>query len=107
MYAFILLAVAIVGEVTATLSLKLSAGFSRLVPSAVVVVGYAVAFTALGKLLKLGFPIGVAYAIWSAVGVAAIAVIGAVLFDEKITLTTAVGLVLIVAGVVVLELGRS
>ena len=53
MYAFILLAVAIVGEVTATLALKLSAGFSRLVPSAVVVVEYAVAFTALAGALAL------------------------------------------------------
>ncbi len=103
----ILLAIAIVGEVTATVSLKLSDGFSKPVPSVVVVIGYLVAFTALGKLLKQGFPTGVAYAVWAAVGIAAIAVIGAVFFDEKITPTMGAGLLLVVGGVALIELGRA
>ncbi|HVK22833.1 MAG TPA: SMR family transporter [Actinokineospora sp.] len=107
MHPLILLAIAIVGEVAATVSLKLSAGFSKLVPSVVVVVGYGIAFTALARLLKVGFPVGVAYAIWSAIGVAAVAAIGALFLDEPFTWTTALGIALIISGVLVLELGRA
>ena len=66
---YLYLAAAIVGEIAATVSLKLSEGFSRLWPSVVVVLGYVVAFTALSRALKLGMPVGVAYAVWSAIGV--------------------------------------
>ncbi|MEU5690742.1 SMR family transporter [Actinosynnema sp. NPDC020468] len=102
---YVLLAVAIIGEVTATVSLKVSDGFSRLVPSIVVVVGYLVAFTALAFVLKLGMPIGVAYAIWCAFGIAAVAAIGVVAFGETLNWPTVLGLVLVVAGVVAIELG--
>ncbi|WP_436502143.1 DMT family transporter [Actinokineospora sp. HUAS TT18] len=107
MHPLILLAIAIVGEVTATVSLKLSEGFSKLWPSVVVVVGYGIAFTALARLLKHGFPVGVAYAIWSAVGVAAVALIGALFLDEPFTLTMGLGIAMIIGGVLLLELGRS
>ncbi|MGQ0840621.1 DMT family transporter [Actinokineospora sp.] len=103
----ILLAVAIVGEVTATISLKLSEGFSKPVPSVLVVLGYGIAFTALAKLLNQGFPVGVAYAIWAAIGVAAVALIGALFLGEGFTLTMGIGLVLVIGGVVLLELGRA
>lgn len=104
---YLLLAVAIVGEVAATTALKLSENFSKLVPSIVVVVGYLVAFGVLGKLLKDGFPVGVAYAIWAAAGIAAVAAIGAVFFAEPVNWTMAGGLLLIIGGVVMLELGRA
>ncbi len=104
---YLLLAVAIVGEVSATTALKLSEGFSRLVPSVVVVVGYLVAFGVLARLLKDGFPVGVAYAIWAAAGIAAVALIGAVFLNEPVTWTMIGGLALIIGGVVLLELGRS
>jgi small multidrug resistance pump len=107
MHPYLLLGVAIVGEVAATTSLKLSENFSRLVPSVIVVVGYLVAFVVLAKLLKDGFPIGVAYALWAAVGIAAVAVIGAVFFSEAFNWTMAGGLLLVIGGVVLLELGRS
>ncbi|MFC6091470.1 DMT family transporter [Saccharothrix lopnurensis] len=107
MFVYLVLAVAIVAEVAATVSLKLSEGFSRVVPSIVVVVGYLVAFTALGKVLHLGMPIGVAYAIWCAFGVAAVAGVGVVLFKEPLNATMVVGLLLVIAGVVAIELGSN
>jgi small multidrug resistance pump len=107
MHPYLLLGIAIVGEVSATTALKLSENFSRLVPSVVVVVGYAIAFGLLGKLLKDGFPVGVAYAIWAAAGIAAVAVIGALFLNEPVTWTMAGGLLLVIGGVVMLELGRA
>ncbi|MFC0115544.1 DMT family transporter [Kibdelosporangium aridum] len=104
---YLLLAIAIVGEVAATTALKLSENFSKLVPSIVVVAGYVVAFGVLGKLLKDGFPVGVAYAIWAAAGIAAVAAIGAVFFAEPVNWTMAGGLLLVIGGVVMLELGRA
>jgi len=104
---YLLLALAIVAEVSGTVSLKLSEGFSKLGPSIIVVLGYGVAFTALALVLKLGMPVGVAYAIWAAAGVALVAIIGVVFFKEQMTLAMAGGLVLIIGGVVLLELGSA
>lgn len=107
MVAYLLLALAIVAEVAGTVSLKLSEGFSKLGPSLVVVAGYAVAFAALSLVLKKGMPVGVAYAIWAAAGVAAVALIGALFLDEHINLTMVGGLVLVIGGVVMIELGSA
>ncbi|MBN6035787.1 multidrug efflux SMR transporter [Amycolatopsis sp. 195334CR] len=107
MGAYLLLAVAIAGEVTATISLKLSEGFSKPIPSVIVVLGYGLAFAMLAQVLKAGLPIGVAYAIWAAAGVALVALIGAVFFSESLNWTMGAGLVLVMAGVVLLEVGRS
>ncbi|GLY48425.1 multidrug efflux SMR transporter [Lentzea sp. NBRC 102530] len=104
---YLLLLAAIAAEIVATVSLKLSEGFSRLWPSVVVVIGYAIAFTALSRALKLGMPVGVAYAVWSAVGVAAVAIIGWKFLGETLNPTMVVGLALIIGGVVTLELGRT
>ncbi|HVW44066.1 MAG TPA: multidrug efflux SMR transporter [Amycolatopsis sp.] len=107
MAAYFLLAVAICAEVSGTVSLKVSEGFSKLVPSIIVVVGYGIAFVALALVLKLGMPVGVAYALWAAAGVALVAIIGVVFFDEKLTVTMIGGLALIIGGVVLLELGSA
>jgi small multidrug resistance pump len=104
---YLFLAAAIVAEIAATVSLKLSEGFTRLWPSVVVVVGYAIAFTALSRALKLGMPVGVAYAVWSAIGVAAVALIGWKFLGETLNPTMVIGLALIIGGVVTLELGRT
>ncbi|MEU4801640.1 multidrug efflux SMR transporter [Actinosynnema sp. NPDC023587] len=104
---YLLLALAIAGEVAATVSLKLSEGFTKPWPVVVVVVGYLVAFTCLGFVLKLGMPIGVAYAIWCAFGIAAVATIGVVLFGEPVNPLVVGGLVLVVLGVVAIELGSG
>ena len=103
MQHWIYLAVAIVSEVAATSALKASDGFSRLGPSVIVIVGYAAAFYFLSLTLR-SIPIGVAYAIWSGVGVALIALIGWAVFGQVLDGPAIAGLVLIVAGVIVLNL---
>lgn len=104
---YVWLAVAIIAEVTGTVSLKLSDGFSNAVPSVLVVLGYGVAFYALAMVLKTGLPIGMAYAIWAALGVALVALIGALFLREPLNLTMIGGLVLVVGGVVLLEIGGA
>jgi multidrug transporter EmrE-like cation transporter len=95
----IYLAFAIASEVIATLALKASEGFSRPLPSAVVVVGYALSFWLLALVLK-HFSVGTTYAIWSAVGTAAIALIGVAAYGEGVNLLKIASLGLIVLGVV-------
>ena len=100
---WVFLTVAIVSEVIGTSALKASEGFSRLWPSAIVVVGYASAFYFLSLTFKT-IPVGVAYAIWSGAGVALIALIAWVLYGQALDLPAIIGILLIVAGVVVLNL---
>ncbi|WP_433714929.1 DMT family transporter [Nocardia sp. CA-084685] len=103
----LLLALAIASEITATVSLKISDGFTKLVPAIIVVLGYSAAFFFLAQALKRGMPIGVAYGIWSAVGVAAIAVIGVLFLDERLSLIQVGGIALVILGVLALELGGA
>lgn len=105
--AWLFLVGAIVTEVTATTALKLSEGFTRLVPSIVVIVGYIAAFGMLSQALKRGMGIGVAYGIWAAVGVALVAIIGAVFLGEGMTWLQAAGIALVIAGVLALEMGAQ
>ncbi|WP_216913022.1 multidrug efflux SMR transporter [Nocardia sp. NBC_01377] len=104
---FLFLALAIVSEISATISLKLSEGFSKVIPSIIVVIGYCAAFFFLAQALKRGMAIGVAYGIWSAIGVAAVATIGALFLDEKLTLVQVGGVALVILGVLALELGGA
>lgn len=97
------LGVAIVSEVAATSALKASEGFTRLWPSLLVVAGYAAAFYFLSLTLK-SIPVAVAYAVWSGVGIALIALIGWLFFKQALDAPTLLGLALIVAGVLVLNL---
>ena len=97
------LGLAIASEVAATASLKASEGFTKLVPSIVVLVGYSAAFYFLSLTLE-DIPIGVAYAVWSGVGVAAITLISVFYMDQKIDLAGVIGIGLIVLGVIVLRL---
>lgn len=96
------LIIAILAEVAATSALKASDGFSNLVPSVVVVVGYGAAFYFLSLALKT-IPMGVAYAIWSAVGIVLISLVGWIVFAQKLDFAALAGLGLIVAGVLVLN----
>ena len=104
---FVVLGMAILSEVLGTVSLKLADGFTRPLPSLLVVLGYGGAFVALAHVLKSGLPVGVAYAIWSAVGVALVAIIGAAFLGERLTLVQVLGVGLIIAGVTALELGAE
>ena len=100
---WVYLGLAIVSEVIATASLKSTEGFTRLVPSIVVLVGYSAAFYFLSLTLDT-IPIGVAYAVWSGVGVATITMVSFVVYDQKIDAAGLLGIGLIVAGVVVLRM---
>jgi small multidrug resistance pump len=102
MQKWLFLAVAIVSEVIATSALKSSAGFSRLWPSLLVITGYASAFYFLSLTLKF-IPIAVAYAIWSGAGVALIALISWLVFGESLDPPAIIGLLLIIAGVTILN----
>jgi small multidrug resistance pump len=106
MKQWIFLGVAIVSEVIGTSALKASEGFTRLWPSLIVVVGYLSAFYFLSLTLKT-MPIGVAYAIWSGAGVALIALIAWALYGQALDVPAIIGLSLIVAGVVVLNVFSS
>jgi len=100
---YLLLFIAICAEVAATSALKSAEGFTRLVPSVVVVAGYAIAFYCLSLTLKT-MPVGIAYAIWSGVGIVLVAAIGAIFLGQKLDLAAIVGLGLIIAGVLVVNL---
>jgi small multidrug resistance pump len=105
--AWLLLAGAIATEVAATASLKASAGLTRLLPSIVVAVGYVASFVLLAWALKLQLQVSVAYAIWSGTGTAAIAVIGMIWLGEPLTAVKALGIALIIAGAIVLNLAGT
>lgn len=100
---WIYLAIAIVSEVVATSALKATEGFTRWGPSLLVVAGYASAFYFLSLTLR-SIPLGVAYAVWSGVGVALISLAGWVLYQQTLDFAALVGIGLIVAGVAVLNL---
>lgn len=100
------LAGAIVCEVLATSFLKSSEGLTRPLPTAIVVAGYVLSLVALAQALK-GIDVGVAYAIWAGVGTAAITLIGILAFSEALTVTRAIGVALIVMGVVALNLSAT
>jgi small multidrug resistance pump len=104
--AYLFLVLAIASEVTATVSLKLADGFTKPVPSALVVIGYVAAFAALSQALTRGLGIGLAYGVWAAAGVILVAVAGT-FFGESLTPIQIGGIVLVVGGVLALELGAA
>ena len=99
---WLFLAIAIVSETIATSALKSSAGFTRLMPSLLVVAGYGIAFYFLSLTLRT-IPIGIAYAVWSGVGIVLIALVGWLVFGQKLDTPALLGMGLIVAGVVVMN----
>ncbi|MBC8102661.1 MAG: multidrug efflux SMR transporter [Cytophagales bacterium] len=101
MKPWLLLSLAIVAEIIATTSLKLSLGFTRTLPSVVVVVGYGAAFW-LESLTMKALPLGLTYAIWSGAGTVGAVIIGALIWQEALTPARLVGMGLIVVGVAVL-----
>jgi small multidrug resistance pump len=100
---WLLLTLAIISEVVATSALKTSAGFTKLGPSAIVVAGYGLAFYLLALTLDQ-IPVGIAYAIWSGVGIVLVSIAGWLLFNQRLDLPAVVGVGLIVAGVAVISL---
>ena len=100
--SWVYLLTAIVAEVIATSALKASDGFSKLWPSVITVAGYTVAFYCLSLTLRT-IPVGIAYAIWSGLGVVLITIAAWLLFGQKLDLPALIGMGLIVAGVVVMN----
>lgn len=100
-WAYLTLAIAF--EIAGTTALKMSEGFQRLAPTLLILPAYTISFAFLGLALR-DIPVGIAYAIWSAVGTAAIAVIGFMLFREPMTLAKVAFIGIIIIGVVGLQL---
>ena len=100
------LAIAIVAEVLATSALKESQGFSKLLPTLLVMAGYGASFYFLSLVLQT-IPIGVAYALWAGLGIALVTIVGAVVFGQKMDLAAILGIALIISGVVVLRVFSS
>ncbi|WP_295767495.1 SMR family transporter [uncultured Mucilaginibacter sp.] len=100
---YLFLFIAIISEVIATSALKASDQFSRFWPSVLVVVGYASAFYFLSLTLKV-LNMGIAYAIWSGVGIVLISIAGVVIYKQKLDLPAVLGMALIIAGVLVINL---
>ena len=103
MQKWALLTAAIVCEVSGTVALRAFQDDARWL--AVVIAGYAASFVFLARVLRAGVPVGVAYGIWGACGTALTAVLGTVIFGEPFTVPILVGIVLIIGGVLLVELG--
>ncbi|AIA48567.1 MULTISPECIES: multidrug efflux SMR transporter SsmE [Serratia] len=103
MSAFMYLTMAIVAEVIATTMLKASEGFTRLWPSLLVVLGYGVAFWGLSMVVK-SMPLGIVYAIWSGMGIVLVSVAAVFVYQQKLDWPAIVGMGLIIAGVLVINL---
>ncbi|PWV59530.1 small multidrug resistance pump [Plasticicumulans acidivorans] len=99
---YLYLTIAIVAEVIATSALKASDEFSRLWPSVLVVIGYGIAFYFLTLTLRT-LPVGIAYAIWSGLGIVLVSTIGWLLFGQRLDLPAILGMGLIIAGVAVIN----
>lgn len=104
--AWVYLMAAILLEVAGTVSMKLSDGFTKLLPSILMGVFYLLAFTCLNFSLKQ-IPVSMAYAIWSGLGTAAIALIGYFAFQESLNLIKTISIILIIFGVIGLNIGDS
>nr|WP_329604961.1 multidrug efflux SMR transporter [Spartinivicinus ruber] len=96
------LAIAIIAEVAATSALKASEEFTKLVPSLVVIVGYGLAFYLLSLVLRT-IPVGITYALWAGLGIVLVALVGAVVYKQTPDLPAILGMGLIVAGVIVIN----
>ncbi|CAM3309677.1 multidrug efflux SMR transporter [Corallococcus sp. ZKHCc1 1396] len=104
MLAYVFMIAAIASEVVGTSLLKRTDGFTRLWPSVACLGAYALAFVFLSRAVKT-IPVGIAYALWSGLGTTAIVIIGATFLGEPLSTVKVLGVGLIVAGVVVLNLG--
>lgn len=100
--AYVYLSIAIMAEVAATSALKASEEFTKPLPTAVVIVGYGVAFYLLTLVVRT-LPVGITYALWSGLGIVLVTLVAAVLYKQKPDLAAAIGMGLIIAGVVVLN----
>lgn len=101
--AWLMLGIAIIAEVIGTVALKHADGFTKLIPSLVVILGYGLAFFLLSRVVQT-IPLAVAYAVWSGAGIALIGVIGWIFVGQRLDLAALIGIGLIICGVVVINL---
>ncbi|WP_108858597.1 multidrug efflux SMR transporter [Ruegeria sp. Alg231-54] len=104
--AYLILLLAVFAETIGTTALQASQQFSRFWPSVLVVVGYGVAFYLLGLTLKF-IPVGIVYAIWSGLGIVLIAIIGFIVFGQRLDWPAVLGLAMILAGILIIHLFSS
>ncbi|HDN2511357.1 SMR family transporter [Providencia vermicola] len=97
------LLMSILAEVIATTTLKASEGFSRFWPSLIVIIGYGVSFWGLSQVVKV-MPLGIAYAIWSGLGIVLVSVAAIFIYHQKLDLPAIIGMLLIIIGVLVINL---
>lgn len=100
---YVYLLVAILTETVGTMALQASDQFTRVLPSIFVVIGYGASFYFLALVLK-SMPVGVVYAIWSGLGIALIAAMGRIVFDQRLDLPAYMGIALILTGIIVIQL---
>lgn len=100
---YIYLTIAVLAETIGTTALQASQQFTRIVPSAIVIIGYAVSFYFMALTLKV-MPVGIVYAIWSGLGILLIAAIGFVVFGQRLDWPAVAGLMLIILGIMVIHL---
>lgn len=103
MHPFVYLGIAIVCEVIATSALRAAEGFTRLLPSAISVIGYGISFYCLSMTLKF-LPIGVVYAIWSGLGIVLVSVVAYFLYKQVLDWPAIIGMAFIITGVVIMNL---
>ena len=101
--AYLILLLAVIAETIGTSALQASHQFTRLWPSVLVVIGYAIAFYLLGLTLKF-MPVGIVYAIWSGLGIVLIAIIGFVAFGQRLDWPAVIGLAMILVGILIIHL---
>ena len=100
---YIILAIFICAETLATTMMKASEGFSRLLPSAIVIIGYAISFYGLSQVVKT-MNIGIAYAIWAGMGIFLVSIMSFLIYKQKLDLPAIAGMVLIALGIMVIQL---
>ncbi|AYN95723.1 MULTISPECIES: DMT family transporter [Pseudomonas] len=103
MIGYIYLAIAIAAEIVATTAMKALDGFNKPLPLVLVIVGYAVAIGLLSQVVKI-IPVGIAYAIWSGMGIVLVSIAAAVIYKQTLDLAAILGMSLIILGVIVIQL---
>lgn len=102
-FMYLFLAIAVVAEVIATMALKSSLGFTKLIPSLIVVVGYGISFYFFALVIQI-MPIGIAYSLWAGLGIFLVTLVGAFKFQQIPDIPAMIGMLLIVCGVIVINL---
>ncbi|SMY32803.1 DMT family transporter [Photobacterium andalusiense] len=99
---YLILFISIIAETLATTMMKASEGFTRLIPSLIVLIGYAISFYGLSQVVKI-MNIGIAYAIWAGIGIFLVSILSYFVYQQKLDLPALLGLVLIAAGIIIIQ----